>query len=436
MRGAMTTDVAIRGRVAGGQLRRPAARTIGGRVWPPAEQIRTEGGERVGVVILLSALLAIPPISTDITLPALPSIAGAFGEDAGPIQLVVALFLAGFAIGQLGYGPVSDRFGRRPVLIGGLVLYIAASAGSFGATSLGWLLTGRFIQGLGASAGPVIARAVVRDVYAPARGARVLSLASVGMALAPGVGAIVGGLIVLTWQWRGVFAVLASFGALVLLWSARFFPETNGAPEPIRLSLGALVRGYVAIATDRRFLGYVLPLGAGSVGLFAWLMGSPFVLMTLGGLPAHRFGLAFAGVSLGTIFGALLSARLVVRLGIDRTVKTGLALYLSGAMALVGVLLVGFGHPVGIVVPMALFQVGYGIVMPNTIAGAIAPFPRAAGAAAALAGFVQMATGVLSGLTLGLLHDGSAVPMTLLVALSAVSAALFFALLAPRTREG
>ena len=407
MRGSMTTGVLAEGRGA---------------------------GDRVGAAILVSALLAIPPLSTDISLPALPSIAAAFGEDAGRTQLVVALFLVGFAIGQLGYGPASDRCGRRPVLLAALALYIAASAGILGAPSFAWLVAGRFLQGLGASAGPVIARAVVRDVYAPVRGARVLCLASVGMAVAPGAGAIAGGAIVLAWHWRGVFAALAGFGTLLLLSAAWLLPETNVAFDPTRLSLGALIRRYVTIATDRRFLGYVLTLAGGSVGLFAWLMGSPFVLMTLGGLPPHLFGLAFAGVNIGTICGAVLAARLVVRLGIEGTVRIGLALYLSGAAALVGTLLAGSGHPAAIVAPMALFHIGNGIVMPNTIAGAIAPFPRAAGAASALAGFVQMATGVLSGLVLGRLHDGSATPMTLLVAVSAVSAALFFALLVPRRR--
>jgi DHA1 family bicyclomycin/chloramphenicol resistance-like MFS transporter len=331
-------------------------------------------------------------------------------------------------VGQLAYGPASDRLGRRPVLIGSLGLYLAASVGCLAAPSLEWLGTARLLQGLGACGGPVIARAVVRDAYEPVMGARVLSLASLGMAAAPLVGAIAGGVVVLALHWRGVFVVLAGFGALLVISAAWLLPETKLATPWTRFSLTALARNYCAIATDRRFLGYTLTLAGGSIGLFAWLMGSPFVLMTLGGLPPHLYGLAFAAVNIGTVCGAMVSARLVVPLGIDRTVMIGLALYLAGAAALAILLLAGFRHAAAVIVPMALFQFGNGMVMPNTVVGAMAPFPQAAGSASALAGFVQMATGALSGLVLGRLHDGSARPMTLLVAVSAVSAALFFAL--------
>jgi DHA1 family bicyclomycin/chloramphenicol resistance-like MFS transporter len=280
----------------------------------------------------------------------------------------------------------------------------------------------------------VIARAVVRDVYEPVRGARVLALASLGMAAAPLVGAIAGGVIVLAFHWRGVFVVLAGFGALLMISAALLLPETKVATPSTRFSLTALARTYSAIATDRRFLGYILTLAGGSIGLFAWLMGSPFVLMTLRGLPPHLYGLAFAAVNIGTVCGAIVSARLVVPFGIDRTVTIGLTLYLAGAAALVVLLLAGVRHAGAVIVPMALFQFGNGMVMPNTVAGAMAPFPQAAGSASALAGFAQMATGALSGLVLGRLHDGSARPMTLLVAASAVSAALFFALPLRRRR--
>jgi DHA1 family bicyclomycin/chloramphenicol resistance-like MFS transporter len=397
--------------------------------------MRRAAPQQWSVTALLSALLAIPPLSTDISLPALPSIAGAFREDAGRGQLVVALFLVGFAVGQLGYGPASDRFGRRPVLIGSLGLYFVASVGCLVAPSLEWLGAARLIQGLGACGGPVIARAVVRDVYEPVRGARVLALASLGMAAAPLVGAIAGGVIVLAFHWRGVFVVLAGFGALLMISAALLLPETKVATPSTRFSLTALARTYSAIATDRPFLGYILTLAGGSIGLFAWLMGSPFVLMTLRGLPPHLYGLAFAAVNIGTVCGAIVSARLVVPFGIDRTVTIGLTLYLAGAAALVILLLAGVRHAGAVIVPMALFQFGNGMVMPNTVAGAMAPFPQAAGSASALAGFAQMATGALSGLVLGRLHDGSARPMTLLVAASAVSAALFFALPLRRRRE-
>lgn len=385
---------------------------------------------------LLSALLAITPLSIDISLPALPSVARAFGGDAGRAHLVVAVFLVGFAAGQLVYGPASDRFGRRPVLLGGLGLYLAASLVCVGAPSLAWLVAGRLVQGLGACAGPVIARAVVRDVHEPVRGARVLSLAAMGMSVAPIVATVTGGLVVLGWEWRGVFVVLAGFGALLLLAAATLLPETNTGRGRKPLSLAGLAQDYAGLASDRGFVGYVLTLAGGSVGLFAWISGSPFVLMTLLGLPPHLYGLVFATANLGQFAGALLSARLVMRLGIERTVAVGLVFYLAGGLTLAALLLAGVWHAAAVVAPMAVFQFGNGMVMPNTVAGAVAPFPRAAGAAAALAGFVQMVAGALSGMALGRLHDGSARPMTVLVVGSAVSAALAFRLLVwPRRRR-
>jgi DHA1 family bicyclomycin/chloramphenicol resistance-like MFS transporter len=393
----------------------------------PARARTVRHPESAIVTGVLGALLAITAFSIDISLPALPGIARAFGEP-GRVQLVIALFLVGFAIGQLLHGPASDRFGRRPVLLAALALYVTASLLCLLASSLAWLAVARLVQGFGACAGPVIARAVVRDVYEPARGARVLSLAAMAMSLAPIAGSITGGLVVSVWPWQGVFAVLTVFGTLLLTAVALLLPETNprgdraGPPGP------SVARDYAAVLGHRRFIGYVLTLAAGSVGLFAWISGSPFVLMTVLGLPPHHYGLSFATVNLGQLGGAMLSVRLTVRIGIDRTIALGLALYIVGGLVLAALTLAGVRHPVAVIAPMMVFQLGNGLVMPNTVVGAVAPFPGAAGAASALAGFVQMVAGALSGLVLGRLHDGTAWPMAMLVASSALSAAAVFRL--------
>jgi DHA1 family bicyclomycin/chloramphenicol resistance-like MFS transporter len=375
---------------------------------------------------LLAALLAIAPLSIDISLAALPGIAGALAGAPGRAGLVVALFLVGFALGQLGYGPASDRFGRRPVLLGALALYLGATLVCLAAPSLEVLLGARFVQGLGACGGPVIARAVVRDLYEPTAGARVLSVAATGMSLAPIVASLAGGLIVSGFGWRGVFVALGGYGVALLASAALRLPETNTQRDHAVFSAAHLLRDYVALAADRRFARYVLTLAAGSVGLFAWISGSPVVLMSVAGLPPHLFGLTFAVVNLGQLGGALLSARLAVRVGIDSTIAVGLALYVVGGVTLAALATAGAQHPLAVAAPMAVFQFGNGLVMPNTVAGAVAPFPRKAGAASALAGFVQMVAGAASGVVLGRLHDGTGRPMAMLVAASALAAALAF----------
>lgn len=378
---------------------------------------------------LLAGLLAITPLSIDMPLPALPGLGHALGGGVARAQLVVSAFLLGFAGGQLAYGPLSDRVGRRPVLLGGLGLYLVATAACAAAPSLAWLLAGRLVQGLGACAGPVLARAVVRDLHEGARGARVLSLATMGMSLAPMAAPIVGGLVLLVLDWRGIFGVLALVGATLLVGVHRLLGETNLDRDATAVDPGQLARTYGMLATDRRFVRYVVTLMAGSVGLFAFISGSPFVLVGVLGLPPHVFGLCFAAVNLGQVSGALLSARLTVRLGIDRMIAAGLALYVAGGLVMAGLSLAGVRHVAVIVGGMALYQLGNGMVMPNTMAGAIAPFPRAAGAASALAGFLQMLAGASAGLAVGRLHDGTARPMALVIAGAAVTAALAFLLL-------
>jgi DHA1 family bicyclomycin/chloramphenicol resistance-like MFS transporter len=394
-----------------------------------ARRLRYPAPDSAVTTGLVGALLAITPLSLDIALPALPGVALAFGGDPARAHLVVATFLLGLALGQLAYGPVSDRVGRRPVLLVALALYVGAGVVCALATSLAWLVSGRLLQGLGACAGPVIARAVVRDVHEPVRGAQVLSFAAMAMSLAPIVSAITGGLLMMALPWRSVFVVLVGFGVALAVAVAVALPETNLAWRGTALSFADLAHNYALVATDRTFIGFALTLAAGSVGLFAWISGSPFVLMTWIGLPPHLYGAAFATVNLGQLGGAALSTRLAVRVGIERTIAVGLVFYVTGGIALAALLAGDVRHPAAVIVPMAAFQFGNGLVMPNTLVGAIAPFRRMAGSASALAGFVQMVAGASSGVVLGRLHDGSARPMGLLVLGAALAAVAAFRLL-------
>jgi DHA1 family bicyclomycin/chloramphenicol resistance-like MFS transporter len=346
----------------------------------------------------------------------------------------VSVFVLGFGVAQLVHGPVSDRLGRRPVLLGALGLYVAASLAALRAPSFEWLLGCRLAQGVGACAGPVLARAAVRDVHEGVQAGRVLAFVASGQSLAPIVAPLAGGLILLVADWRGLFATLAGAGAV--LWAGVFWivGETNRRRDADATRPGRLARNYAAIARHPEFGRYVLTIAAGMVGLFAFLAGSPFVLIEVLGLPPHAFGLAFATVMLGQVSGALLSSRLAVTRGIDPTVRLGLALYAAGGAAMATLAWSGVSHLAAVVGPMAVFMLGNGLAMPVSLAGAIGPFPRMAGAASALAGFVQMVVGSVASAAVGYLHDGTARPMATMVAASGLGAALLFTVTRPAGR--
>jgi len=401
----------------------------------PARPRRTAPDGAV-LTAVLAGLVAITPLSIDILLPALPALGRAFDVDVARTQLVISVFVLGFGAAQLAYGPLSDRFGRRPVLLAGLGLYLAASLAATLAPSFAWLVGCRLAQGVGACAGPVLARAAVRDLHEGSRVARTLSFLAAGQALAPILAPVGGGLILLAADCRGLFVTLAAAGALLLAGVWALVVETNPRLDPAATRPGRLLRNYATIARHREFVGYTLTVSAGMVGLFAFLAGSPFVLIDLLGLAPHQFGFSFATVMLGQMTGALLSTRLAMSRGIQATVWLGLACYVAGGLLMAGLAWARVTHVAAVVGPMAVFMLGNGMVMPSGLAGAIGPFPQMAGAASALTGFVQMTVGAAASVAVGALHDGSPRPMATMLAASALGAALVFATLVPRPGAG
>jgi DHA1 family bicyclomycin/chloramphenicol resistance-like MFS transporter len=233
-------------------------------------------------------------------------------------------------------------------------------------------------------------------------------------------------------DWRGIFAVLAGTSVVLLAAVFAFVAETNASPDASALAPGRLVRAFAAILGSRAFLAYALTVALGAVGLFAVISGAPFVLIDFMGLAPSRFGLLFGlAVGGGQITGAFASGRLTVRLGLDRMMAVGTGLYVVGGVAMAVLAWSHASRPAAIAVPMAVFMVGNGMVMPNGMAGAITPFPRMAGTASALSGFLQMAAGALGGIAVGHLHDGTARPMATIIAAAGLGACLLFRLLAP-----
>ncbi|WP_241503721.1 multidrug effflux MFS transporter [Ferruginivarius sediminum] len=375
------------------------------------------------VVCLLTCLVGLGPVSTDLYLPSLPAIAETFETDAGQVQLTLSVFMFGFAVSQLAYGPLADRFGRRPVLLLGLSIYLVATIMCFLAPSIEALIAARFLQALGACAGPVVARAVVRDVFPFSRAAQVLSYMAMAMALAPAVGPIVGGQLQIVFGWRATFALLAIFAVLVIASVLVILPETNANKDPKATRPGRLLTNYRTMLADPVYRGYVAVLGLTFSGLFAFISGSSFVLIEVVGLRPDAFGFSFAGVVAGYMVGTFASARMTRKLGPERTVSLGLAIALLGAVPMALFAFAGFAKVATVVPPMAVFMAGAGMVLPNATVGAVGRYRTVAGTASALLGFLQMGTGAVAGVAVGQLADGTARPMAGVIALVAVLAA-------------
>lgn len=384
------------------------------------------------VTTLLVLLVAFGPASTDLYLPALPSIARAFGTGSGAAQLTLSVFLLGFAFAMLAHGPLSDRFGRRPVLIGALLVYLAASLACALAPSMDLLILARFLQAIGACAGAVIGRAIVRDVYRPQEAARVMSFLAMAMAVAPALAPILGGWLTAHFGWQSAFLALLVFGSVAFAGVLLVLPETNLQPDPHAIRPLGLLSNYRQLLADPRFRGYVLVIAGSYGGLFAYISGSSFALIDGLGLPPDIYGYCFSAAVLGFMSGSFGSGRVTTRLGIDRTIALGNAFQLAGGLAGLGLALAGVFSIASVVAPAALFFLGSGFALPNATAGALNPFPRMAGAASALMGFLQMASAALLGTVVGHLQDGGPTAMMAAIAGSGLLAVLSHRLIVRR----
>lgn len=388
------------------------------------------------IEVLLTAVVGLGALSIDMFLPSLPAIAGAFDSPPATVQLTVTLFLMAFAASQLVYGPLSDRFGRRWVLIGGLALYSVAGLACALAPTIGILIGARVLQALGGGAGPVVARAVVRDLHEPERAARVFSYMAMVQSLNPMLAPVVGGYVHESFGWRAVFYVLAAAGALFVALMAAGVRETNVRRDHTALRPGAMGRNLAVLLTDRAYLAYVLVNALMFGGQFAFISGSSFVLIGALGVSPSIFGLCFGAVALGITTGTVLSGRFGARLGLDRTILCGTTIGAAAGLGLAALAWTGILTVAAIIAPMYVFAVGLGLTLPNGMAGAVGPFPRMAGLAAAVAGFLQMTGSALYSVVVGHFYDGTARPMTSAIALAGVSALVCFWWLRLRPSRG
>ncbi|WP_282604626.1 multidrug effflux MFS transporter [Pelagibius sp. Alg239-R121] len=388
--------------------------------------------EQLSVIAFLTMVVALGPISTDLYLPSLPSIGVALGSDTAGVQLTLSVFLAGFAVSQLIYGPLSDRYGRRPVLLIALLIYFMATVACCFADSIEWLIAARFAQALGACAGPVVGRAVVRDVFGRDRSARVLSYMATAVSVAPAVGPIIGGYLEIGFGWRASFIALGVFGALAFAGIYALLPETNVRRDPTATRPGKLISNYFFLMRTRHYVGCVLICTFSYSGIFSFISGSPFILIETIQLSPSSYGLCFTAVVIGYMLGSFTSGRLTQRVGTSQMILTGTVLQCVGGMA--GILLAMFGilDVYSIVGPTFVFLIGTGLAMPNAMASAIGPFPQMAGTASALLGFTQMTVAAVVGIAVGHSGDGTAFGMMGSIALVSILGLLSFVFLLGR----
>jgi DHA1 family bicyclomycin/chloramphenicol resistance-like MFS transporter len=365
---------------------------------------------------LLAALSAIGPLTTDMYLPSLPDIARQLDASTAQVQLTISAYLIGFAVGQIFYGPVSDRHGRKPVLVAAIALYCVASLACALSTSIGMLIVARAFQALGGSGGIVLARAIVRDIYSGARAGRELSLIGSVMALAPVLAPIAGGLVQTGFGWRATFLALVIGGLLGAVIVLLLLPETLNARAAEPVSIPSIFRSYRIVARNPSYLAYLGIASASYAGLFAWISGASFVLQNLYGLTPFDFGVAFALGSIGYMAGSALAARMVVKVGLDGMLGIGGCACAAGGLGMVVAVAFGLTSSLSLVLPVAVYLAGLGMVLPQSIAGAMTPFPERAGAASSLFGFVQQSAAALCGAAVGWFLGQSAWPLAIGVA--------------------
>jgi len=386
--------------------------------------LRTDHRHTKGLIGILGALAAFGPMSIDMYLPSLPTIVADFGTTTSQVQLSLSAFLLGLAAAQFVYGSLSDRFGRKPPLIAGITLYVGASMGCAAAPNAETLILFRLLQGIGGAAGPVLARAIVRDLYDRDEGARVLSLLFLVMGGAPLLAPLVGGQVLVLFGWRVVFWILAGFGLVCLALAILGLRESLTADRRTSHNAVEMVAAYGKLFANPRFVGYALCGGCIFAGMFAYISGSPFVFIEVFGVPPQAYGLLFGLNVVGLLLGAYLNSRVVMRLGIDPMLLYCAiwAAVMSCGLAMVAT--IGLGGLIAILVPLFLYMLTVGMIGANATAGGLAEFPKVAGSAAAMMGSLQYVIGAVFGAAVGALHNNSALPMAGVIAVAGIAALL------------
>ncbi len=386
---------------------------------------------------ILIAAAALSPLALNIFMPSMPGLVRVFNTDYATVQLALTLYLVGVAVGQLFYGPLSDRFGRRPIMLAGLTIFLVGSVASLIAPTIELLIAGRLVQAVGGCAGLVLGRAIVRDLYHRDRAATMLAYITMAMVVAPMMAPTIGGVLDVWFGWWASFAFVLVAGAVVMMAAVFTLHETRD-PQASPLSAGGAVLGFARLLRIRAFHGYALQLSFSTGAFFSFLAGAPYVAVNLMGYSPQGYGLFFVMVSLAFMTGNFATARLSARAGIDRMVSFGVTVAFVAALGQ-AVLFSAGGYGIFTMFgAMAFIAFGNGLALPNGTAGAISVHPQLVGAASGLVGFMQMGVGAIASYLVGLLLVDSAAPMVwfMLAATALAAAAHLVGNVLPRRRAG
>lgn len=383
-------------------------------------------------VVVLAAMVAMGPLATSMYLPAFPAMAEAFGVGADRIQLTLSAYMIGLAVTQLLCGPLADRFGRKPLLLAGMALFCLGSVGCMFSDSIQMLFGYRFFQAFGAASGMVLSQAMIRDTFEPINAAKKLAYMGSTTAVAPALAPVAGGALLVAFGWPSIFLALAIYAALTLAVVSIGLPESLPRDRRQPLHPRTVLGNYVLAISNRTFLAHALAVSLMFAGHYGFMSGAPFVLIELFGVPEAHFGWYFLFVVAAFITGNLLGARLTARVGGHRLILAGGSLLVLAGVLVVSLVASGTDAVAAVIGPQVIYAIGSGMMMPQLIAGALAPFQHMAGTAASTLGFIQMGSAAASSALVGRLYNGTALPMVLIIALAGAGALIIYLSLSRR----
>jgi DHA1 family bicyclomycin/chloramphenicol resistance-like MFS transporter len=379
-------------------------------------------------------LVALGPISMALYTPAMPQLVEVFGTDVATVKLTLTVYFLGFALAQLVCGPLSDAYGRRPIVMGFTAAYLVGSLLAVFAPSVEWLLAARVIQGIGASAGVAISRAIVRDLFTGRQSVQVMNMIGLMLAAGPALSPTIGGITLDLFGWHAIFLVMVIYGAVLIAIFATLVPETNARPEPARAAPRALAASYGALLTDRRFLRPTIIMASSVGALYTLATILPFVLIGRVGLTPTEFGVGMLAQSGSFMLGSLVMNRLLRSIEAHRLVPVGLALIGIGAFTLAILGIAAEPSFLTVMGPIGVFAFGIPFVMPSMLTESLAPFPRMAGAASALSGFFQMGGGLIGSAVAAAMGDPELALATIVPVMATIGIGTHVALRGATTR--
>ncbi len=379
-----------------------------------------------GMTLLLAMMTALGPLSTDIYLASMPHIGTALGASNASVQLTMSVYIVAFAFAQVLHGPLSDKYGRRPVLLAGFAIYLTATAACVASTSIDFLIAARVAQAVGVAAASILARAIVRDLYQGARAGRQLAVMSTIAGLTPICAPVLGGVLEALFDWRASFIAMGLIGAVAALCMIFLLPETNKNRQEGPISIASILRSFGVVLENGAYRSYLGIQAFSYNGLFAFLSGSSYVLQEIYGFGPTQFGLIFAACSMSFVFGAFLGGRMVARRGLDGMIRLGVTCVLIGGLGQVAAVLAFPKATVALVAPEMIYFLGIGFLLPNTQAAAMTPFPERAGAASSLIGFVQMFSAAFVSWIMAASLGASALPLVTVMAISGLGSFAVF----------